>query len=212
MNRNRILWIGAALALLGGCQRNSGNEAAPANNGAAVNAVAANSAAGAANAVAPEAPPRTGLELRLAGGGLTAGQPGLHPSQVHEFGMPRAAAVAAIAAIRGAPTGEDANQECGAGPMQFTRFGNLTLNFQNGRWVGWDLSGPPASPPLRTEWDLGIGSARADLDDGDRDQAVVSQTSLGTEFSVGDIHGLLSGPAANATVTHMWAGTDCAFR
>ena len=68
MNRNRILWMGAALALLGGCQRHAGNEAA-ADNAAAAIAVAANSAANAA-APAPEAAPREGLELRLAGGGL----------------------------------------------------------------------------------------------------------------------------------------------
>ena len=58
-------------------------------------------------------------------------------------------------------------------------------------------------------WDLGL---YPDADDGDNDQAQISQTSLGTEFSVGDIHGLLSGNGANATVTHLWAGTDCAFR
>ena len=146
------------------------------------------------------------------GAALTAGQPGLHPSSAYAFGMPRAAIVAAVAAIRGPATDEGANEECGAGPMQFTNFGPLVLNFQEGRWVGWSLAGPPASPPLKTDWDLGIGSPRADLDDGDRAQAQISQTSLGTEFSVGDIFGVLSGSGANATVTHMWAGLACNFR
>jgi hypothetical protein len=208
MRKIATLWLAAVPLLIGACQNNqAGNNLAAANNVAS---------AAPANTVAPTntaAPvPQSGLELRLAGSGLTAGQPGLHPSTVHAFGMPRAEIVAAVAAIRGPATGEESNDECGAGPMQFTNFGPLTLHFQEGRWVGWHLSGPPASPPLKTDWDLGIGSPRAELDDGDNDQAQVSQTSLGTEFSVSDVHGLLSGNGANARVTHLWAGTDCAFR
>lgn len=208
MRKIATLWLAAAPLMIGACQNNqAGNNLAAANNVAS--AAPANTAAA---APAPAPAPQSGLELRLGGGGLTAGQPGLHPSNVYSFGVPRAEIVAAIAAIRGPATGEDANAECGAGPMQFTRFGTLTLNFQEGRWVGWSLAGPPASPPLQTDWDLGIGSPRAELDDGDNDQAEVSQTSLGTEFSVSDVHGLLSGNGANATVTNLWAGTDCAFR
>jgi len=208
MKKIATLWLAAAPLLIGACQNNqAGNNLAAANN---VASAAPANAAAPVNATAPA--PQSGLELRLAGSGLTAGQPGLHPSSVHAFGMSRAAIVAAVAAIRGPATGEGANEECGAGPMQFTNFGRLVLNFQEDRWVGWHLGGPPATPPLKTDWDLGIGSPRADLDDGDRAQAQVSQTSLGTEFSVGDIHGLLSGNGANATVTDLWAGTGCAFR
>ena len=207
MKRNATLWLVAAPLLLSACQRGEAgnNAAAPAGNNVA-DAAPANTAA-----PARAASPQNDLELRLAGGGLTAGQPGLHPSSTYAFGMPRAEIVAAVAAIRGPSTGQDENRECGAGPMQFTRFGPLTLNFQEGRWVGWDLSAA-ATPPLLTDWDATIGTARADLDDGDRDSARVEQSTLGTEFSVSDISGLLSGPGANAVVTHMWAGTDCAFR
>jgi hypothetical protein len=207
MKTNATFWLAAAPLLLAACQRGEAgnNVAAPAGNNVAA-AAPANVAA-----PAPAPAPQTGLELRLAGGGLTAGQPGLHPSSTYAFGMPRAEIVAAVAAIRGPSTGQDENRECGAGPMQFTRFGPLTLNFQEGRWVGWDLSAA-ATPPLLTDWDATIGTGRADLDDGDRDTARVEQSTLGTEFSVSDISGLLSGPGANARVTHMWAGTDCAFR
>jgi hypothetical protein len=207
MKTNATFWLAAAPLLLAACQRGEAgnNVVVPAGN----SVVAATPANAAAPAPAPA--PQTGLELRLAGGGLTAGQPGLHPSSTYAFGMPRAEIVAAVAAIRGPSTGQDENRECGAGPMQFTRFGPLTLNFQEGRWVGWDLSAA-ATPPLLTDWDATIGTGRADLDDGDRDTARVEQSTLGTEFSVSDISGLLSGPGANARVTHMWAGTDCAFR
>jgi len=153
-----------------------------------------------------------GLELRLAGGGLTAGQPGLHPSGTYAFGMSRAEIVAAVSAIRGPATGEYAASDCGAGPMQQVRFGSLTLNIQNGRWVGWAVSGPADTPPLRTEWDLGLGSPRSALDDGDRDTAEVAESTLGTEFEVSEIGGLLSGAGPDATVTDLWAGTECAYR
>jgi hypothetical protein len=208
MKANAILWLAAAPLLLAACQRgeSANNAAAPADNNLA--------AAAPANAAAPAAAPapQAGLELRLGGGGLLAGQPGLHPSSTYAFGLPRAEIVAAVAAIRGPATGEEENRECGAGPMQFTRFGTLRLNFQEGRWVGWDLDGPAASPPLATEWGLGIGSVRSELDNGDLDAARVEQSTLGTEFSVSDVSGLLSGTGPNATVTHLWAGTDCAFR
>lgn len=208
MKKIATLWLAAAPLLIGACQNNqAGNNLAAGNN---VASAAPANAAAPVNAAEPA--PQSGLELRLAGSGLTAGQPGLHDSSVHAFGMPRAQIVAAVAAIRGPATGEGVNEECGAGPMQFTNFGPLVLNFQEGRWVGWSLAGPPASPPLKTDWDLGIGTPRADLDDGDNDQAQISQTSLGTEFSVSDIHGVLSGSGANATVTHMWAGLACNFR
>jgi hypothetical protein len=196
------LWLGAALVLVSACQR------APAAN-AAANGATANVAA-ATNAVAA-VEPRDGVELRIGGFGLAAGQRGLHPSSTWTFGMPRAEIVAAVAAIRGPATAEDSNAECGAGAMDFTHFGPLTLNFQQGRWVGWDLSAAGA-PPIRTEFGIGIGTPRAELAESEQDELRVEESTLGTEFSLGDLNGLLSGSRSNATVTHLWAGTDCAFR
>lgn len=152
-----------------------------------------------------------GQELRLIPGGLASGAPGLHTNRLFEFGQPKAVILAAVAAIRGPATGSDGNGECGAGPMDFTRFGTLTLNFQNGRFVGWSLDGPPAVPPIEEEMGLGIGTARADLD-GDREPARIETSTLGVEFDAGGIHGLLSSSAPDSTVTHLWAGTNCQFR
>jgi hypothetical protein len=153
-----------------------------------------------------------GQELRLIAGGLASGTPGLHTNRIFEFGMPKAAIVAAVAAIRGPATGSDANGECGAGPMEFTRFGTLTLNFQNGRFVGWSLDGPRAAQPIEEEYGLGIGTPRAELTDGDAGEARIETSPLGVEFDADGIHGLLDSNAPEAIVTALWAGTNCHFR
>ena len=161
----------------------------------------------------PRAWPENRSLLRLSGGGLAVGTPGLHSRDHWEFGLSRAEIVAAVTGAAGPATGTGENRECGAGPMQFTRFGPLTLNFQDDRWVGWDMAWQTL-PAIVTEDGLTIGVGRNDLDLGavDRDEVTVNQTTLGTEFEVSGIHGLLSGRGPDATVTHLWAGTDCAFR
>ncbi len=153
-----------------------------------------------------------GQELRLISGGLASGAPGLHTNAILPFGRPKAEIVAAVAAIRGAPTGRDANGECGAGPMDFVHFDGLRLNFQHGRFVGWSVNPPAGAQPLQDEWGLGLGTTRASLTDGDQDPATIESSTLGVEFDAGGIGGLLSSDAPDATVTTLWAGTNCQFR
>ena len=150
--------------------------------------------------------------LRLSPDGLAAGMPGLHTNQSFRFGMPKAEIVAAVAAMRGWETQSEANGECGAGPMEFTRFGKLTLNFQNGRFVGWSLEGPRGSEPIEEEYGLGIGTPRAEVAAIDSDEVRFETTARGVEFDAGGIHGLLSSNAPDATVTALWAGTNCQYR
>ena len=145
--------------------------------------------------------------LRLNGGGLAFGTPGLHSRDHWEFGLSRAETIEAIAGAVGPATGAGENSACAAGPMQFTRFGPVTLNFQEDRWVGWDMAWQ-TMPTIATEDGLAIGVGRNDLDT----DAVVRQTTRGTEFEVDGINGMLSGPSPDATITHMWSGTICAVR
>jgi len=195
------LLLAAALA---GC-----GSAATAENEANVATAAANEAAApaAGNAAAGETAP--GLQAMLSGNGIAAGTPGLHPSQFYQFGRPRAEVLAAVTALRGRPTGSGSNEECGEGPIDFVDFGNLRLNFQQGRFVGWDAS--PGDPPLRDEWGLRIGSPRADLVEAD-EPARIENSTLGVEFEMNGMGGLLSSDAPDATVTDLWAGLICAFR
>lgn len=153
-----------------------------------------------------------GQELRLGSNGLLSGSPGLHSNAVFAFGDPRAEVVAAVAAIRGAPTGTGSNAECGAGPMEFVRFDGLTLNFQHERFVGWSVDPPAGAQPLQDEWGLGLGTPRANLTDADQEAATIETSTLGVEFDAGGIGGLLSSDAPDATVTTLWAGTNCQFR
>ena len=161
-----------------------------------------------ANAASTDDPPwAPQAQLRLAADGLDADGPGTEIA----FGMPRAAAVAAVAASLGQPTDHGANQECGAGPMEFVEFGPLALNFQNGAFVGWFHSAPARTPPLRTATRLGIGTPRDQIMGEGQGPLQVSETSLGTQFDAAGINGLLSGPEPDAAVTSLWTGINCIF-
>jgi hypothetical protein len=155
-----------------------------------------------------------GRQLRIGGWGLSAGSRGLHPSSTWEFGLPRPEILRVIAAIRGPATGRDRNARCRGGPMDFTHFGPLTLNFQHGRWVGWSLAGRETDEAIQSEYGIGLRVRREyvlgfDFEEG---EGSVRHTRRGTEFVVDDLHGLLSGPGRRARVTYLWAGANCAFR
>ena len=154
---------------------------------------------------------RQGYELRLLGGGLAAGRRGLHSYPVFTFGISRSEALLRVAALRGRP-GVAGNRTCGGRSLNFTRFGTLTLWFRSNRWVGWSLTGPRTRPPLDTEYELGIGSARGDIDGIDGDTPVFRRTARGTEFEAQGMQGLLSGPGPRGRVTALWSGETCRGR
>jgi len=206
-----LVLLAAALAGCGGVQ--AGNNAQAMNKadaGGDANALAAANqvGSGGANATAQDAAP--GPEVMLTRTGLAVGTRGLHPGQTYEFGRPQAEIVAMATEIRGRPTGSGRNEECGEGPIDFVDFGNLRVNFQNGRFVGWDAS--PVGAPARDEWGLGIGSPRSELEDENDPPLRVERSTLGIEFTSGGYGGLLSSTRADATVTDLWAGLICAFR
>ena len=198
-----LLPLGLALAAAtGGCSH-------PAPRPAVPPAAATDAQPGEADAGEP-AGPIVG-NLRLSSDGLAAGMPGLHSNRSFRFGMPKAEIVAAVAQMRSWETPSEANGQCGAGPMGFTRFGTLTLNFQNGLFVGWSLDGPRAAEPIEEEYGLGIGAGRDDLNPMDG-EVRIETTTLGVEFDSGGIHGLLGSNAPDAVVTQLWAGTNCHAR
>ena len=150
--------------------------------------------------------------LRLSSDGLAAGMPGLHTNQSFRFGMSKAEIVAAVAQMRSWETPRETNGQCGAGPMEFTRFGTLTLNSRNGRFVGWSLDGPLGAEPIEEEYGLGIGIPRAEVFSMDSEEVRFETTARGVEFDASGIHGRLSSNAPDAVVTHLWAGTSCQLR
>ena len=94
-------------------------------------------------------------------------------------------------------------------PGSYARWSNgLTLRFDDGKFVGWSLRDGDNS--VSTPTGIGIGTTRANVD-----SAVVitvKGTSLGPEFTAGQLAGLLDGTTPASKVTHLWAGETCIAR
>lgn len=103
------------------------------------------------------------------------------------------------------------NDECGAGPMDFAGFDGLTLNYQDGNFVGWSAGDPSQGTGALTLDGITIGSTRAEIE-ALRGLQEVADSTIGHEFSAEGISFLLSGTEPDAAVTDMWAGTNCIFR
>jgi hypothetical protein len=105
------------------------------------------------------------------------------------------------------------NGECGAGHMEFTTWGPLTLNFQDERFVGWTIEHPGDVPTVDGAW---TGLSRAELE-GARNVRSFEGSTLGDEFSYeapggGMIGGIFEGEGGDAIVALLYAGTTCFFR
>ena len=153
-----------------------------------------------------------GYELRLMGGGLASGRRGLHSYPVFLFGISRSEALSRVAALRGRAGATGIGRGCAGPPLNFARFGTLTLWFRNNRWVGWSLTGPRGRQPIDTEFDLGIGTPRGEIDNMDDSPVVFRRTRRGTEFEAQGMQGLLSGPGPRARIVALRAGEACAGR
>ncbi len=153
-----------------------------------------------------------GYELRLMGGGLASGRRGLHSYPVFLFGISRTEALSRVAALRGRASATGVGRGCDGPSLNFARFGMLTLWFRNNIWVGWSLTGPRGRRPIDTEYDLGIGTPRGEIDNMDDSPVVFRRTRRGTEFEAQGMQGLLSGPGPRAQVVAIRSGETCAGR
>lgn len=176
----------------------------------------ADSAAPVVNAspAAPAAPSTVAAPvLAIDGEGLRLFNPATGSARPIAFGSTRAATLAALA-FRGTP--EFARlEECGAGPLDQAAWPDgLRVYFQDGKFAGWavDARGNDGTgkPAIATASGIGPGRTRAEL------QAAYSvkvmESTLGTEFSAGDLAGLLDGAGPRARITNLWAGASCNFR
>jgi hypothetical protein len=137
---------------------------------------------------------------------LTLDARGIQPtvSQLRvDFGRAQMGVVDTVTRLLGeGPAQVVTNAECGAGPVTAASWSDgLTLNFQEGNFVGWVNTDPdlPAGGGIRP------GQSRLDLPQGN-----FSITSLGTEFSRSEVYGLLT--ENDEAVRIVWAGTTCFFR
>jgi hypothetical protein len=127
------------------------------------------------------------------------------------FGVPRAQAETALANVAGKADDRSTNDECGAGPMQFTRYDAMTLNFQDDKFVGWFLGNEPGAAAYSTA----SGTTRAKA--GESVSIIdVEDSTLGEEFSIGTgdnvVGGMFAAPGDGAKIDALFAGVNCFFR
>ena len=188
-----------------------GGEPAPQNATAPVeNAAVADNAAAPDPSPTPTADAEPQVLLNLTGGALSFVDPNSGRARELAFETERAVIERAVEAALGAPAERGSNGECGEGAMDFARMpGGLLVWFQQGKFAGWFLDGRDGAK-LTTASGIGIGSTRKALLD--VYDAEISESSLGQEFTAGELSGLLSGAEPGAKVTAIWSGQVCNFR
>ena len=146
------------------------------------------------------------LAVNLDATGLSLPGTGGEAGMIVPFGSNRAAAEHTLGAVLGEVRDRGGSEECGAGPMQFTHYDGVTLNFQEDRLVGWISDGERYLPDA-TRGAMGAGGGLTKA----------NGTTLGEEYYIGPKEGpmitmIFDGPNEDATVERMWAGTNCIFR
>lgn len=129
------------------------------------------------------------------------------------FGSARGAVEQAAERWLGAPGTHSRFDECGAGPMEFSRYGGLTLNFQDGKFTGWMLKEDPRAV---TSDGIGPGAFMRDLEV-TRSVSMVPDSTLDGEFTYiaadgQQICGFAVGKGRDAKIASLYAGLTCFFR
>lgn len=139
--------------------------------------------------------------VALHGDGLVSG------AEAFYFAAGQTEVEAALSRTLGKPGDSGTMAECGAGPMEFATFpGGLTVNFQSGGLVGWNLS--EATDSIQIDADVTLGMSRDDLGQVSGFSPIKDST-LGEEFVIG---GGLAGFVEDGAVTMLYAGVQCFFR
>ena len=162
-----------------------------------------------------DGPAATTTAVSLDGEGLRFIDKASGKASLLAFGVPRAQAEEALAGVMGTLDDRSTNEECGAGTMDFTRFDAMTLNFQQGKFVGWFLGDEPGADQYSTLSGIAIGTTRAKAAESVKLVAIEDST-LGEEFSLGEgenaVGGMFAAPGDTAKIDALFAGTNCFFR
>lgn len=127
-----------------------------------------------------------------------------------QFGAERTAVDAALAKAFGSQPQTSRNEECGAGPMDFSQYGPLQVGYQDGKLAGWFLrkgegvvTSDGVAPGVTTMESLGLERQVQKLD-----------TTLEGEFQyTAADYGTITGFAEpDGTITGLAAGVTCFFR
>jgi len=164
----------------------------------------------------PDAEAKAEFVMALDGEGLRLVNSETGSTRLLPFGTDRTTTETAIAKQLGAVANRSSNEECGAGPMEFSVFGNFIGNFQDDLFVGWDLRDGDKKATLTTMSGVGIGMTRSEMAESVAFD-IYEDSTIGTEFQTGGdepggFFGLFDGDAPDAKITDLWAGTNCIFR
>lgn len=152
-----------------------------------------------------------GAKMLVDANGLGWKGPG---SSIHiGFGASRKEVDSALAATFGSLGEHSRNEECGAGPMEFTDYGALKIAYQAGRFVGWYLD---EAEGVVTSDGVGPGMALAQLQEW-RMVRVITDSTLEGEFEYqthdgGMITGFFEGSQNDGSIVALQAGLNCFFR
>lgn len=155
-----------------------------------------------------KAAPAAAKAVKLTTTGLTAG------SEAFLFEAGRNEVEAALKPLLGDPTDRGPMEECGAGPMDFTDYaGGVTVNFQDGKLVGWNWRSPqdgdqPAKVDITVAGPAQLGTPRASVEAASG-FAMFEESTLGDEFQINDN---LFGFFEAGKVSMLYSGTQCFFR
>ena len=149
--------------------------------------------------------------LALTGEGLFLVDPETGSTTLLPFGMDMDTVQEAITPLLGAPEAISTNVECPGNPFSSATWADgLALNADGETFVGWSVRPDEGSEQFTTLAGVGVGSSREDLES--VYTATVFESTLGTEFTAGQLAGLLSDATPEAEITNFWAGTVCVFR
>ena len=143
--------------------------------------------------------------VQLGGGGIVVPAQDGDAQLELPFGSMRTATEASLAAVLGDKTGSGSQDECPVGPVMVTDYADMTLTFQQDKFVGWIAEGPYLPTETLGEL-LALGG-----------MTEVPESTLGTEYVMGAEGGptitvLFDGEGDDAHATQMWAGSNCIFR
>lgn len=209
----RHLLVACLLLLVASCNTATTPEPTPSNstvsNSTPTNSAPVTTADLAPNSVKPLTQKNTAT-LALSGEGLLLITKDTGSARLLPFDAEREQVIAAVSSVRGKPAEQGTNADCGLGYTSWAD--GLTLHSLDDRFVGWHVNDrrSKTAKTYTTAANIGIGSTRAELEG--VYNTLVEQTSLGTEFSAGNLYGILDGTGADAKVINFWGGRTCIFR
>lgn len=133
--------------------------------------------------------------------------------EMPRFGTPRGEVDALLTTAFGAEPEKSTNNECGAGPTDFSRAGPLQVAYQDNRFVGWFVG---EGEGVVTADGVQTGATITELRD-ERPVQVITDSTLEGEFQYqsadfGMITGFFEGSETDGTITALAAGVTCFFR